>query len=100
VIGLGICSILKVGREFFTVDGGVTYVDIYACVFLANYLNTATTAIFTGWLGLALILGLIYWENGERWDRKEGRENEKVVVMVSYIWIWMGWDGWTDDGMG
>jgi hypothetical protein len=56
----------------------VIYVDIYACVFLANYLNTAiTTAIFTGWLGLALILGLIYWENGERWDGKEGREKER-----------------------
>jgi len=35
----------------------VIYVDIYACVFLANYLST-TTVIFTGWLGLALILGL------------------------------------------
>jgi hypothetical protein len=73
VIGLGIYSILKIGRGFFRVDGGVIYVDIYACVFLANYLNTATTAIFTGWLGLALILGLIYWENGERWKRNEGR---------------------------
>jgi hypothetical protein len=73
---------------------GVTYVDIYACVFLANYLNTATTtAIFTGWLGLALILGLIYWENGERWDEKEGREKEKMV-MVSYIGhVWDGTEG-------
>jgi hypothetical protein len=92
VIEPGIYSILKIGRGYFMVDGGVIYVDIYACVFLANYLlNTAATAIFTGWLGLALILGLIYWENGERWKRNEGRWGD------GGIWICMGW---IDDGMG
>jgi hypothetical protein len=55
--------------------------------------TTATTAIFTGWLGLALILGLIYWENGE------GREGERKDGGDGFIyWICMGWDGRTDDG--
>lgn len=77
MIGLGIYSTLEVERGiFFIVDGKMSYICRYLRMGFSReiYVDTATTtAIFTGWLGLALILGLIYWENGERWKRYEER---------------------------